>query len=174
MWPGTVKGVDRCQLLFLGAHGRQDLYHILNLFCATSVKTHVWRQNQGINKILNKDYQRPWNIRSLALCSPKKRIRASWERLPENNQRYLFYPHANKHGLFNILKSKILRSSLNTKRNGKISKVPESFHIRTSCRIKILQSGKSEEPTSFSKVSVGPSASEKVQSWCSNELVSEA
>lgn len=57
---------------------------------------------------------------------------------------------------FNIKKSKILRSSPNTKRNRKISKVPENFHIRTSCRIKIIQSGKSEEPTSFSKLNAGP------------------
>lgn len=56
-----------------------------------------------------------------------------------------------KHGLFYIKKIKILISSLDTKRKLNVSKVPKGFHVKTSNRIRLLQSRKSEEPVPSSK-----------------------
>ena len=56
-----------------------------------------------------------------------------------------------KYGLFHIKKIKILIPSPDTKRKWNISKFPESFHVRTSYTMRLLQYAKSEEPVPSSK-----------------------
>lgn len=91
----NIVGVDKCQLLFSDAHGRQDPCHVLNLFSTTLLKPYIWVWNEGIIKIVNKDYQSPWNISSLALIAQGNSTKASGpneKELPENNQKIFILP----------------------------------------------------------------------------------
>lgn len=102
IWPGTVY-LTNVNYYFWMHMGRQDPYHVLNLFCATLLNLHIWLQNEGTNKIMNKTTKVPeiftlWL--SVAQGSSTKGSGLHEKDYQKTTRKYLFYPHANKHGFF--------------------------------------------------------------------------